>query len=637
MKHTMFSRVTAVSLSLLLLTAPCAQALTLEQAGELLEMIYVDEIPSSVWEQSTIPAMLDALGDPYTQYFTAEEYADFTASMSDTALVGIGVTYTLSEEGLLLKAVTKDSPAEKGGLQPGDIIVEVDGQSVNGEDGDAVAAGIRGEEGTKVRITYLRQGIRKTVTLTRTLVVVPATTTELIDGHIGYISCSTFGGETVSHFQEGIEAYEKDASVWIVDLRSNSGGVTEAAVGAAGCFIGSGEMAYLRDGSGTYSAYYHEEEALTDKPVIVLMDYNSASASEIFASAIRDRGAGIVVGTRSYGKGVAQSVLDQDYLPEYFPDGDAIKITSHRFYTPNGVSTDQVGVVPTFLVEEDMTGNVAYLLSGAAPTTDTSGTLRLDWHGQWFIDMATAAEYPEAFQALLEAIPQGIYLDMGTGGANGWREIDAAQAAEACGLEYQAPVFPDHSDSNFNIPVSLLKTYDMLHGKEDGKFHPKDTLTRAELCQLLAVALNCMVPENASPYSDVSDDAWYAPAIIAMTNMGMVNGFGDDTFHPEEPVDHQQLITIMGRLATKLNMYLYDDAQEIPKGALEAEELAGYDSWARPSLWLLACSQKGYFGNTFSLLWDTTEHIAPNEATTRDEAASLLCQLLSYSGVLPNL
>lgn len=637
MKNRFFARLSAAALALALLAAPGAQALTVEQTAELLQQVYVDEVPQTVLEQTTIQDMLTALGDPYTEYFTAEEYAAFNATMSDTSLVGIGVVYQQTEEGLLLDQVLEGSPAEKGGLQAGDLIVKVDGKSVLGETTETVSGWIQGEEGTKVKVTYLRDGSRKTVTLTRALVVVAATTTELIDDHIGYIHCSTFGMETVGHFEEGIEKYRDQATVWIVDLRSNTGGVTQAAVDAAGCFTGSGEMAYLRDGSDSYGAYYHEEDSLTLYPVIVLMDQYSASASEIFAAAIRDHGAGIVIGTRSFGKGVAQTVIDKDYEPEYFADGDAIKITSHRFFTPAGNSTDQVGVVPNLLLSPEHIGNAAYLLSGVGTITDTTKLLRIDMNWRWYIDLETALqeENRDTLQAILDAIPVNCRLWTGTGGPAGWAATDVETVCEENGMEYHAPAFLDQEDCTYSEAVSVLRTYDMLHGREDGKFHPKDTLTRAELCQILAVALNCSVPINESPYTDVPQDAWYTPAVVAMTNMGLVNGVGKDCFLPDDPVDHQQFITIMGRLAKRLNLFLYNEANDMPEGATDIIGLWDYADWAKEAAWLLSYSQTGYFGNPITLLWDEAGEIVPTEATTREEAAYAMYFLLSYLDILP--
>lgn len=638
MKRNLLLRFAVLSLSLTLLFTPTVQALTVEQASELISELYVDKVPQSVLEQPTIDEMIAALGDPYTEYFTATEYQDFMASMSDSSLVGIGVVFQITETGLLINQVLDGSPAQQGGLTAGDLITAVDGHSVLGADTETVTGWIQGDPDSSVSVTYTHDGKQEiTTTLIRALVTVPATTTELIDGHIGYIRCTTFGNETLGHFQEGIETYQDQATVWIVDLRSNLGGSTDAATESAGLFTGPGEMAYLRDGADEYSAYYRNDASETLYPVIVLVDQYSASASEIFAAAIRDRAAGIVIGTRTFGKGVAQIVLDQNSMPEYFPDGDAIKITAYRFFSPEGNTTDQIGVIPDLLVAPEYIADVAYLLASISPGGNTNGRLRLDLTWRWYVDLETASseEYRNAFQALLSAVPDNKKMWIGTGGSNGWQNISGSELAELYGLKnYQASIFSDIDDSDFDTALKVLKTYDLIHGKDDGNFHPQDTLTRAELCQLLAVALNCSIPTNESPYSDVANDAWYAPAVISITNLGLVNGTGNDSFSPEDPIDHQQFITIMGRLAQWLNLFFYNTATEMPEDAVNIIGLMDYANWAKPSAWLLSFSQTNFFGQPITLLWDSIDKIAPTESTTRDQAAYTIYYLLSYTGIL---
>lgn len=637
-RKNIFSRVAAAALSLSLLLTPAAQALTPGQALILLEMFYVDELPAAVYDQTTISGMLNALGDPYTEYFTAESYNSFMNTMSDTRLVGIGIMYTTQEEGLLLSDVLPGSPAQEGGLLPGDVIVAVDGHSTKAVTAAEASGWIQGEEGTKVRITYVRGDRRFTRSLARATVVVPATTAEVIDGHIGYIQCTTFGEETVGHFREAIDAYGDQVSCWIVDLRGNLGGVTNAATEAAGLFTGPGRMSYFRNGAGEYSVFQHEEEAETILPVIVLTNENTASASEIFAAAIQSSQNGIIIGGRSFGKGVAQGVWNKEELPEFFPEGDAIKITSYRFFSPLGNTNDQVGVIPDVMTPPQAAMELAWLL--ASGTSRTERALRVDlgyghpW--RWYVDLDTALteENRLLFSLLLSSLPSGTPLWSREGKDSEWETVSVQELCEAYGLVDLSTTFPDLADSNCPQALDHLRYFGFIAGKEDGAFHPQDSLTRAELCQLLAGALNCAVPNTTSPFSDVPDDAWYAPAVTAISQMGLVSGVGDGTFHPEEPVDHQQLFTIMARLAQWINMRFYNTAKRMPPEAVDSEALAGYSEWARPAVWLLTESQSSLSG-TVSLLWDELENIPADTATTRDEAAFLFYNLLVYTGILP--
>lgn len=640
-RKTLFFRFLAAALCLSLLTVPAAQALTPEQALTLLERYYVDELPEEIYDQTTISGMLGILGDPYTEYFSAETYSSFLNTMSDTKLVGIGIMYTTQEDGLHLSEVLSGSPAEKYGLKAGDIIVAVDGHSTKGVTARESSGWIQGEEGTKVRITYLRGENRTTVSMPRATVVVPATTAELLDEHIGYIKCTTFGEETVGHFRDAIQTYGDQVTCWIIDLRDNAGGITNAATEAAGLFAGPGQMAYFRDGSGAYSVFQHDENVATIFPVIVLMNENSASSTEIFAAAIQGNQSGIIIGDRSFGKGVAQTVWDKNSMPLYFSEGDAMKITTYRFFSALGNTTDQVGVIPNIMAPPELALELAWLLAGSAQGSRVEHPLRIDLgYGQpwrWYVDLDTALkeENRELFSLLLSALPAGTNLWSRERKNSEWQ---ATSVEDFCGtyeLTNYALSFSDLDTSNCPEAISHLQYYGLVNGKEDGAYHPQDSLTRAELCQLLAVALNCTVPKNRNPYSDVAEDAWYAPAVNAISNMGLVNGMGDGTFRPEEPVDHQQFLTIMGRLAQWLNMGFHSYATDIPPEALASEPLMAYDEWARPSVWLLAESQTNIFGLPISLLWEDLGDIPVHQATARDEAAFTLYNILAYTGVLP--
>ena len=639
MKHRPLRRLYAlgIALALTLTLTPTARALTLEQARELLSKYYIDPISEEVLSQPTILDMLQALGDPYTVYFTPEEYQQFNSSMQDSTLIGIGISSTQVENGLRVEYVYADSPAEQGGLRSGDVITAVDGKTAGGVDLETAAGWLHGEEGSSISITYLRDGASRTISLIRRKIVIPATITRLEDGHIGFITCDTFGGETLGHFTDGITANDGAADHWILDLRGNGGGTLDAAIYSAGLFTGSGALAYLRDGAGTYGAYGTDEQPLTLDPVIVLTSPYTASSAELFSAAVRDRNAGICVGERTYGKGVAQSVLDNTQLPDYFPDGDAIKITAYRFFSPAGNTNDTVGIIPHLLVPEQSAEAVARLLCASGPKGGTANMLRLDFGWRWFIDLDAALlpENREAFALLLEAIPSNVRLLEGTGDADGWRDTTPQAVAQAHGVDCRFRGFSDTEQSPYGQQIDILAVYGIVQGDGSGAFRPEGSLTRAQLCALLYQALGCSSTVAKSRFSDVSLDAWYGQAVNALADLGFVSGVGGGTFRPDDPVTHEQFITIMGRIAKWLNMYLYEETLTAPADSLQAPELDGYASWAKGEAWLLALSQQGIQGESINLLWEDLDAIAPLDTTTREEAASLVYTVLSYVGILP--
>ena len=614
-----------------------AQALTTDQARELLETYYIDPVPQQVLEQENISDMLDALGDPYTQYFTPEEYAAFLASMLDTTQVGIGIVAQNAGTGLILTSVIAGSPAETAGLRAGDVITAIDGQSTLGVGTEIISTWIAGEEGSSLTVTYEREGSSCTVTLTRAVITIPAASTQLQQGHIGFVECSTFGADTTTHLTQDVKTLAGQADHWIIDLRGNGGGMVSDAITSAALFTGPGVLGYLRDAAGQYGALGTQNAALTLYPAIVLTDGQTASAAELFASAIRDGGAGIAVGGRTYGKGVAQSIFDQTNLPEYFADGDGMKITSQRFFAANGAATDTVGVIPHLLVEPEQAEGVARLLSDTGPKGDTTGFLRIDFVWRWYVrlDTALSPENLEAFAALLEALPASVRVWEGAGGPDGWSAITGDEVAERYGISLEERGFSDTADSPYTRQIDLLATYRLLEGDGTGAFHPEDSLTRAQLCALLAQALGCQPYTGQSRFSDVDEGEWYCSAVNSVAALGLVDGVGGSRFNPDGLVDHQQLITILARTAQRLNLYFYESGKNRPGEALADQQLLTYADWARESVWLLGLSQRNLLGGTVNLLWDDVDAILPAAEATREEAAALVYTVLSYAGVLP--
>ena len=638
MKHIL-RRVGALTLALMMILSLSisAEALTAEQFLTLLKQYYIQDVTVEVSSQTTVEGMVKALNDPYTTYMNAEQYQALLASMQDDKVVGIGISAAQDEKGLLILGIYDNSPAKELGLTPGDIITQVDGKTTAGQTADTIVGWIKGEEGTTVKLQVLHaNGTTQDYTATRKQVVIPATTVQMVDGSVGYIICNTFGSETLDHFLDGMKQ-EGKACYWVVDLRSNGGGDVNAATQVLGVFLGQGTMVYLQDGSGDYYRYVSQQDEETMYPVVVLTSPETASAAEIFSGTIRDKEGGIIIGSTTYGKGVAQVLLDGSEYPDYFKDGDAVKITAFRYYTTSGSTADQIGIIPNLLVNPEDASAIALLFNAAEPGNDNGRYLRIHMGGwRWYVDLdtATSAENAPYFTEMLEAISPTYKLYQGDG-SGGWNETTAAEVAAACQLkDYQPRTFSDVKGSEYETAVNTLCTYGILKGCGDSQFHPGDSLTRAELCALLDQALTLPKSSGASTFSDVTASAWYEDCVNAVAKDGWIEGVGDGTFDPNGLVTNEQLIAILGRLGADLNAYL---AETIKSGMPTDNTVpAAYSDWAKPWVWLLSESQKNLLGQKINLLYDDPASLDPTAPASRADAAELMYSVLSYIGILPN-
>lgn len=630
-----FPRPLVAGLAALLMTSTSALALSVEDAIQLIESFYVDAIPASVYEQTTVQDVIDALGDSYTLYMTAEEYDSFLSSMEDTTLVGIGISYTATEEGVLLAEIMPDSAAEIGGLLSGDVITHVNDFPLMGLTTAEVVPLFNDEIGTQVTLTYLRDGAPYTVTLTRTEFTIPNTFYELIDDHICLIESYAFGEDTLTHFDQAFEEYGY-ADRFIIDLTLNGGGYTSYATTVAGYFVGDQTAGYYKESDGQYYALPTEATRKTLYPAIVLTSSSTASASEIFASAIETADAGIVVGDRTYGKGVSQYVLSDEVLPSFF-DGDALKITFSRNFSSKGNTLNVIGVIPDLLVDPNYAYDIALLLSSTV-SDDTQGYLRIDLDWRWTVDleMALSDQYIEAFSALLSALPAHVNVWMGTGGADGWTATTAQEVATAYDVVYVDRSFTDTDQSPYADEIDYLASYYLLNCDSSGAFNPTQELTRGEFCLMLAQALNCTVPTGDSLFSDTPMDTTYGAAVNALARLNLVNGYDDGTFLPDQTITNQDLITIMGRLGEYVFIPFFVDLATYELEVLEDPALADYSSWAKEYAWLLGLSQTNVYGSQVNLLWDEVDTLDPYATATKEEVAYVLYQMFTYTDLLPN-
>jgi len=620
----MKKRIPAAALSLTLcaaLTLPAA-ALSAEQARSLLEAHYVDPLPPAVYEAVTLDELLRALDDPYTVYYTAEEYADFISSIDGETLVGIGISVqTAFDDGFLILSVLPDSPALEAGLRSGDVILAVDGVALTPQ--DRPSARIAGSSGTPVTLTLRGEdGLVRDVTMKRRLVQVPIVTWET-RGSAGFINCTSFGESTPTDIMQAILELDRECAVWVMDLRENPGGTVSSSAGAAGQFVGPGKMVFFRgaDGAEYTTSATQLATDLTDKPLMILTGRNSASASELFSAAIRDHRGGIAIGARTFGKGVAQTIYDSARYPELFQE-DALKITTYRFFSPDGAANHILGVIPTLLVDEALADTVAALLSAPRPEFSLN-TLKLELCGHTFyLDKALCLAQPEAFAALLEALPPDARLFRGTGGTL-WRSVTPADAAAEYALDYTPRSFSDVQGHRYEREINTLRTYGLLAGDETGLFHPDRVLTRGELACILATVLDLPVPTDRQPFPDVSPDAWYAGGVSAMAARGFMAGREDGTFDPDGQVTNLELAIVYSAVAAWFSSEGYDWSQR-EVSAVHWAEFYAYPEWAQ-----------SYPRNLAQLGVDVDrEH--PDDTLTRAAAAGLLCQLLENTHILWN-
>ena len=475
----LISRVLSLCLLLSCAVLP-ARALDLETAKSLLSLYYVDGVPQELLELDSLEEILARLNDPYTVYMDTSDYSSFMETVNGQVVVGIGVSIENAfYDGFRIMSILPGSPALEAGLQAGDRLVEVNGEPLTAAvDPRAV---ISGEAGTEVTVTVDREGERLERTMVRRAVNIPIVTFELRDG-VAYINCLSFGESTAPTFQEAMTQLDEQTAVWLVDLRSNPGGTDRAAALSAGCFTGGGIMLYFQDGEKnlSYTALRPEYADLTDKPAILLLSPHSASGAELFAGAIRDYGAGIAVGQRTFGKGIAQLVFDTSNA-EGFAEGEALKITAYRFYSPDGTTNHLVGILPSLVVSQENTEQAALLLRYGEPAR-AEDYLRLELAGYvFYIDLAEAMSIEKrgAFTELLEALPPSAKLFQGTGESK-WTEITPAQLARDRRLPLRPRTFQDVQASDFAREIQTLAAYQLLPGA-GGSFRPKEALTREEI------------------------------------------------------------------------------------------------------------------------------------------------------------
>ena len=314
----------------------------------LVDNYYLEGVDPKVYADGIYKGFIGSLNDPYSTYYTAEEYKALMESSSGV-YHGIGATVSQNVKTGVITIVKpfKTGPAYEAGLLPGDIIYMVEGEEVTGVDLTEVVSKMKGEEGTKVRISILREGETKPMefTITRRQIEVPTIDYQMLEDNIGYIEISEFDEITVTQFKEAVDKLEaKGMKGLVIDVRNNPGGLLEAVCKMLDRLLPKGLLVYTEDKYGNRVEEKAEDSQKLKVPLAVIINGNSASASEIFAGAVQDYGIGTIVGTTSFGKGIVQKVIP-------LTDGTAVKLTISKYFTPKGRNIHGTGITPDVEVE----------------------------------------------------------------------------------------------------------------------------------------------------------------------------------------------------------------------------------------------------------------------------------------------
>ncbi|MDO5155987.1 MAG: S41 family peptidase [Eubacteriales bacterium] len=322
----------------------------LELIDSLIDKNFYFEEDEQAKQDGMIKGYVESLNDPYSVYYTKEEYADFMES-TEGEYVGVGVQVSQSVETKVITVVKVfDGPALEAGIEAEDVITHVNGEDISDQEIDAVVDKIKGEEGTEVTITVYRasDGKDHDFTMPRRKVENPTVQYKMLDDNIGYVEVSSFYEVTGQQFKKAVEDLEQQGMEGlIVDLRGNGGGLLDVAVDMLDYLLPAGKIVYTADKDGNILSESNstDDEQFT-KPLAVLVNGYSASASEIFAGAVKDYEIGTLVGTNTFGKGIVQRMFPLN-------DGSAIKLTIAKYFTPKGNDIHKIGIKPDIEVELD--------------------------------------------------------------------------------------------------------------------------------------------------------------------------------------------------------------------------------------------------------------------------------------------
>ncbi len=307
---------------------------------ELIKEDYYQEVSEDNLVDGALKGLFEGLDDPYSQYYTVEEFKSLQEQTSGS-FVGIGVYIGINPEdnNITIISPIEGSPAYEAGIKAGDVVLSVDGQSVDPTKLDEVTKKIKGKENTYVKLKVKRGNKELDFNVERQKIVTKSVSSEVMDEDVGYLRITSFDENTYEEFKEHLTSLQKQGiKGLVIDLRDNPGGLLDICVDIADDIIGKGTIVYTKDNSGD-KEYYKSDEKELDLPIAVLINGGSASASEILTAALVDNNKAVAIGETSFGKGLVQSV-------KQLKDGTGYKLTTAQYYTPNGDYINKKGITP---------------------------------------------------------------------------------------------------------------------------------------------------------------------------------------------------------------------------------------------------------------------------------------------------